>query len=717
MIENNPSAPTFEQRRKTPAMRIGDWVLHADLGVLRQADQEVRLNAKTLHVLLVLVAPDGRGVARNSLLEEIWGASYPSDSVVSRAIADLRNVFGEKAGEQRYIRTLPKYGYQLVAGVKPAADQQPAAEASGAVIRNQAGHRSFSRLQYPMYALLMVVIGVVIVIGRQGSTLLPNGSSTQQLPAPRPLTSAPGVEHQPRFSPDGSWVIYAALKPDRSDWDLFRAFVDDGSSQPVATSTGVDEHGPAVSPAGDQVAYVRLAADSCEVVIQTVTVGVPSPIAECTSRFPTLVDWSPDGDWLAYTIDASQENSQRRRLYAVNRHNHEQRRLTDAVSVSGSDFYPRYSPSGQQLAFLRGEPQPDHRTTLWVVDLHNGEERQISQLPTQIGGMAWLDEQHLIYSSADAGQFQMFRININTIEKYTYSATGIIHPDFHPSSGKLAVAQLRNEYDLLLYKPGAGTVTVAQSTSDDHSGVLSPDEQWLAFISRRSGTEELWIAGSDFTTARRLTRFEGATLRYPHWHPDGSRLLFTAQSEGREQLYQVDIVTAEVSPLGSEDIDVTTPKWMPGGRQWVSGCRLQQRWSLCLGDADGYQELAAGLFRPVPSDEHTLYAVDTDGILHRYDIDQRSSEPVWNGLPGSGRMGWTVADRQLYYLVGDSNTSLGRLHQRDLVSGRETLLYQGSLPLADTTLHHGMRSGAILFTGSKSENDDVVFFQDLQSSR
>ena len=97
----------IDARNRRGPTRIGDWVLYPDLGFLRRDQDEVRLNAKTLHVLLVLLDAGEQGVSRDELLDKVWGESYPSDNVVSRAIADLRSAFGEKAGEQRYIRTLP----------------------------------------------------------------------------------------------------------------------------------------------------------------------------------------------------------------------------------------------------------------------------------------------------------------------------------------------------------------------------------------------------------------------------------------------------------------------------------------------------------------------------------------------------------------------------------------------------------------------------------
>ena len=109
----HPSEHNAGEARERGAVRVGEWVLYPDLGMLWKTGKEVRLHPKALHTLLVLVDAGDRGVSRDTLLERVWGSGYPSDYVVSRAIADLRAAFGEKAGEQRYIRTLPKYGYQV----------------------------------------------------------------------------------------------------------------------------------------------------------------------------------------------------------------------------------------------------------------------------------------------------------------------------------------------------------------------------------------------------------------------------------------------------------------------------------------------------------------------------------------------------------------------------------------------------------------------------
>ena len=207
-----PDLKAARGRRGTT--KIGDWVLHPDLGVLRKDSDEVRLNAKTLHVLLVLLDAGDKGVSREALLDQVWGESYPTDTVISRAMADLRAAFGEKAGEQKYIRTLPKYGYQFVAEHCDFDPGKPQAAATAAP-----SHVYKYRHHYLLGAVLLATIALLPKVVEN-----PPAAETplMVLAGQRPLTSAPGLEHQPRIVPGSEWVVYAVMRRDRSDWDLFR---------------------------------------------------------------------------------------------------------------------------------------------------------------------------------------------------------------------------------------------------------------------------------------------------------------------------------------------------------------------------------------------------------------------------------------------------------------------------------------------------------------
>jgi TolB protein len=58
----------------------------------------------------------------------------------------------------------------------------------------------------------------------------------------------------------------------------------------------------------------------------------------------------------------------------------------------------------------------------------------------------------------------------------------------------------------------------------------------VAFISTRTGTEELWVMDYDGTNQRRITSLGALTLT-PGWSPDGERLVYTSFSKGGSDIY------------------------------------------------------------------------------------------------------------------------------------------------------------------------------------
>jgi Tol biopolymer transport system component/DNA-binding winged helix-turn-helix (wHTH) protein len=703
MTEQRKKPDSREARSRRGATHIGEWLLYPDIGVLRGAPGEVRLNPKTLHVLLVLLDAGDRGVSRETLLDQVWGDNYPSDSVVSRAIADLRSAFGEKAGEQKYIRTLPKYGYQFVAPHHPENGPPPQRDPLAAPDRRR------KPALIPGIVFVAMVVGWFIFYDWNAGPDAP----VQVLAGQRPLSADPGLEHQPRFIPNSEWIVYAFMRTDRNDWDLFRVSRNDGISQPVAVTPGVHEHGAAVSPSGEELAYVRISDNACDVVVQSITLGVPKQITTCTQKFATLVDWSPDDTWLAYTIAQRDETDQLRRIYLVNRFTGDTRRLTNAVSETGTDFYPRFSPSGRQLAFLRGEPQPDHRTTVWTIDVASGEETQLTSLPAQTGGMTWLDEDRLLYSTSDGGPIRGRWIDLQNGTSHVIESAEFVHPEYSIVDRQLVAAERRTDSDLAVLDTNLTIRSVARSTGDDHHGTWSPDEQWIAFVSTRSGFDELWIAESDGDLTRQLTRFDGAAVRYPDWHPDGQRILFTAQTKSGEKLYEVDIVSGSPRRIETGFEEITTPRWLADGENWIGGCRDSSGWGICVSNGSGVERIADGYYRPQPSTDHRYYVVNDAGILFNLSLGNDDALEVWNDLPGNGRYGWAVEDNSIYFLAGGESGSSSQLLRRHSISGAMELLYEGSMPIADMNLSIGRKSGAILFTGFQTSSDDLVLYESV----
>ena len=77
-----------------------------------------------MQVLVLLAAHAGQVVAKERLMQTVWPDTFVTDDVLTRAISELRRVFGDDAKESRFIQTIPKSGYRLIARVSPSGAER-----------------------------------------------------------------------------------------------------------------------------------------------------------------------------------------------------------------------------------------------------------------------------------------------------------------------------------------------------------------------------------------------------------------------------------------------------------------------------------------------------------------------------------------------------------------------------------------------------------------
>ncbi len=100
------------------AVRVGEWRVEPLRGALFDPDgKSHHLKPKVMDVLLCLAEHAGQPVTRDELIECVWGERGASDEVLTKAVSELRQVLGDTAGLPRYIETIPKRGYRLIASV------------------------------------------------------------------------------------------------------------------------------------------------------------------------------------------------------------------------------------------------------------------------------------------------------------------------------------------------------------------------------------------------------------------------------------------------------------------------------------------------------------------------------------------------------------------------------------------------------------------------
>ena len=463
------------------------------------------------------------------------------------------------------------------------------------------------------------------------------------------LTSHPGIEQFPRFSPDGRWIAF----------------------------TGQYD--------GDEQVYVIPAEG-----------GVPRQLTFYPARGPNaprngwdnqVMGWTPDGKGVLFNTLRDAGGAARRNLYVVPLAGGHEAPLPMYTAGAGD-----YSPDGRRMVY--SPLYRDFRTwkryeggwaqDLWIIDLATLKSENITHHPRTDRDPMWIGDAVYFTSDRD-GTLNLYRYDVTgkTTEQLTRSTTwdvrwpGTDHRSriVYELGGELHVFDVAGGQDTRLaitvpndgvamrpahvpverfiedfaLAPGGeralfvarGDVFTAPiengptrnltNSSDAHDrwARWSPDGRRVAFISDRSGEDQVWLVDQDgMSPARPLTDGLKGMLYAPEWSPDGARLAFS-DKDGR--LYVVGVADGHVREVARDTRGLVQDyAWSPGGSHLAfslshpSGFRSIRIWSAADGSLHQVTDEFFDSSEPAwdPSGDYLYFLAD-----HDYAPQQSRREP------------------------------------------------------------------------------------------
>ena len=100
-------------------LQIGDWRFDPNRGEISREQEVVRLEGRTVRLLLYLAERPGTVVSIDELLDQVWSGVIVTPDSVYQAIATLRRHLGDDPKQPTYVVTVPRLGYRMVASVTP----------------------------------------------------------------------------------------------------------------------------------------------------------------------------------------------------------------------------------------------------------------------------------------------------------------------------------------------------------------------------------------------------------------------------------------------------------------------------------------------------------------------------------------------------------------------------------------------------------------------
>lgn len=96
---------------------LGSWLVNPAKNTIKNKDINKTVQPKLMEVLTYLSSKQGKIVNSDELIKQCWPHQYISDNPIHKCIAQLRKALGDSSKNPKYIATIPKRGYSVIAHV------------------------------------------------------------------------------------------------------------------------------------------------------------------------------------------------------------------------------------------------------------------------------------------------------------------------------------------------------------------------------------------------------------------------------------------------------------------------------------------------------------------------------------------------------------------------------------------------------------------------
>lgn len=431
------------------------------------------------------------------------------------------------------------------------------------------------RRRAAFFGALTAVVSAMVWFGVFSRT------SSRPVPAAVPLTSFPGLEAFPTFSPDGTQIAYAWNGEQQNNFDIYIQVI--GSGTPLRRTTDPSgEFSPAWSPDARYLAFLRGHKDGASVVLTPPLSGSERTVAELNypggvsgSAWASLLAWSPDGRWLAYPDRPSPKEGTS--VFILSIETGERRRLT-VPPQNAQDLWPAFSPNGDALAFVRwGSTQIGEVYLLPLTSdmMPKGSPRQLTFENRVTVTPAWTaNGRDILYSTGTLRSRVMRRVSATNRARpaETLALLGEIVDSPAISGPRRRLVFRQGSVDQNIWqvdrRSGSPATHPISSSRNEEVPQFSPDGKKIVFTSDRSGKLAVWVSNHDGSGAEQLTFLNATVTGCPRWSPNGQWIVFDSNAEGQYEVYVIPSKGGNPRRMTNNQTNDAVASWSRDGK-WI----------------------------------------------------------------------------------------------------------------------------------------------------
>ncbi len=361
----------------------------------------------------------------------------------------------------------------------------------------------------------------------------------------------------PTFLPDQKRFLYIKLSARADEQGVYMGSIDAAPEQQGTTRLLPLGFGPLVLTNGDQGRRLLFArggtvmsqpfdADRVELS------GEPTPVAERVGSAGSFAFFGAGSNVLVYRTGTA-ATSTSEQLTWFDRTGKEIAKVGDPLAVSAGPFSLAIAPDGRRAAVMISEAAPP--ADLWLVEFARGLVTRLTSTPGAEAGPVWApDSRRLAFRRGRTDNFSsdMFVKDVDGADEEEPIApqpTGGTPTDWSRDGRTILLVRGPDNIasDIFAWSTDRKVAEPLLRTAfTEHTGRLSSDGRWLAYVSNESGESEIYVRpfsiGADGKPAvgpKWRVSTSGGVM--PRWRADGKELFFRA---GNGDFMSVDVTIA-----------------------------------------------------------------------------------------------------------------------------------------------------------------------------
>ncbi len=381
----------------------------------------------------------------------------------------------------------------------------------------------------------------------------------------------------PRFSPDGKWIAFSSDRNGNLDVFIIPAA---GGTVKQLTSHSADDAVLNWTPDGRAVLFSSQRGEGFMPMLYTVGVEGGMPVSAGVDM-GVQASYSPDGRRIAYNQKAQ---TYWRKYYRGSYQSDVMiadvaaKKFTNVTDFEGLDSWPMWARDG--FIYFVSDRDGGGLTNIWRVGENGGKAERVTAF--KAGDVRWpaisADGRTIVFEhdfgieKLDVASKRVtplkFDIGAETEESLTEVRDFNSQMDdfeLAPNSRRIVLSVHGEVFTVPVEEGDLRQIT--DNPARDRAVSYSPDGKWIAFISDRSGREELYVVAADGAgEPQKLTDIDALKFGYD-WSPDSTQIAFTSSDD---KLRTVTVANKEVKELSASHYgNIGGPAWSPDGK-WIA---------------------------------------------------------------------------------------------------------------------------------------------------